>query len=128
MTGMGDTELRAADAAEPARSLRRGLASVALLAVLLGGLAFAVPGLRHAIEQTKHVGAAWMALAAVLELGSCLGYVVAFQRVFARTPRRLAADMQDLRVGETGFEPATARPPAGTIQLRRLGFGRVERL
>jgi hypothetical protein len=37
-------------------------------------------------------------------------------------------DFQDFRVGETGFEPATARPPAGAIQLRGLAFGGVEHL
>jgi uncharacterized membrane protein YbhN (UPF0104 family) len=111
---MGDSELRAADAAEPARSLRRGLASVALLAVLLGGLAFAVPGLRDAIEQTKHVGGAWIALAAVLEFGSCLGYVLAFQHVFARTPRRLAAD---IALSELAFGAVVPVGGAGGIAI-----------
>jgi uncharacterized membrane protein YbhN (UPF0104 family) len=87
------TGLRAADAAEPARSLRRGIVSVGVLAVLLGGLAFAVPGLEGAIEQIKHVNGGWIAVAALLELGSCLGYVLAFQHVFPRAPRRLAADI-----------------------------------
>src|SRR5689334_25301058 len=35
-------------------------------------------------------------------------------------PRHRALEhrhLQDLLVGETGFEPATARPPAGAIQL-----------
>src|SRR5215203_716902 len=31
-------------------------------------------------------------------------------------------------IGETGFEPATARPPAGTIWLPRTGSRGVERL
>jgi uncharacterized membrane protein YbhN (UPF0104 family) len=114
MTGMGDTERRVADAAEPARSLRRGLASVALLAVLLGGLAFAVPGLRDAIEQTNHVGAAWIALAALLELGSCLGYVVAFHHVFAHTPRRLAAD---IALSELAFGAVVPVGGAGGIAI-----------
>jgi hypothetical protein len=36
--------------------------------------------------------------------------------------------LQDLLVGETGFEPATARPPAGAIRLPGVAFGDVERL
>jgi hypothetical protein len=37
-------------------------------------------------------------------------------------------DYQALPVGETGFEPATARPPAGTMRLPRAGSRGVERL
>jgi hypothetical protein len=36
--------------------------------------------------------------------------------------------LQCVRVGETGFEPATARPPAGSIWLTEVGFGGVVRL
>src|SRR5690348_13950505 len=114
MTGMGHTELRAADAAEPTRSLRRGLASVALLAVLLGGLALAVPGLGDAIEQIKHVDGTSMALAAVLELGSCLGYVLAFQHVFPRVPRRVAAD---IALSELAFGAVVPVGGAGGIAI-----------
>jgi hypothetical protein len=32
--------------------------------------------------------------------------------------------LQDVLVGETGFEPATARPPAGRIGLIRTRFRR----
>jgi hypothetical protein len=34
--------------------------------------------------------------------------------------------LQEQLVGETGFEPATARPPAGTIQAYRWCFGGVK--
>ena len=40
----------------------------------------------------------------------------------------LRRDLQDVPVGETGFEPATARPPAGRIQARPRGFGWLERV
>src|SRR6476646_7832206 len=35
--------------------------------------------------------------------------------------------LQETSIGETGFEPATARPPAGTIQACGLTLGAVER-
>src|SRR5215208_2869899 len=37
-------------------------------------------------------------------------------------------DLQEVRVGETGFEPATARPPAGAIQAYPVRFGWLERV
>jgi uncharacterized membrane protein YbhN (UPF0104 family) len=110
----GRHDLRAADAAEPVRSLRRGLASIALLAVLLGGLALAVPGLGDAIEQIRHVDGTATALAAVLELGSCLGYVLAFQHVFPHAPRRLAAD---IALSELAFGAVVPVGGAGGIAI-----------
>jgi uncharacterized membrane protein YbhN (UPF0104 family) len=113
MTRMRHTELHA-DAAGPTRTLRRGIVSVGVLAVLLGGLALAVPGLGDAIQQTKHVDGAWIALAAVLELGSCLGYVLAFQHVFPHAPRRLAAD---IALSELAFGAVVPVGGAGGIAL-----------
>ena len=49
----------------------------------------------------------------------------------ARTPPMhrdlLLCDLQGVSIGETGFEPATARPPAGRIQPPGRGFGGLER-
>jgi hypothetical protein len=45
-------------------------------------------------------------------------------------PRNRKAELCDfrgLRIGETGFEPATARPPAGAIQFSQAAYGGVER-
>ena len=114
MTLMAHRERIEEHAAEPARSLRRGIVSVGVLAVLVGGLALAVPGLGDAIEQIKHVDGAWIALAAVLELGSCLGYVLAFQHVFAHAPRRLAAD---IALSELAFGAVVPIGGAGGIAL-----------
>jgi uncharacterized membrane protein YbhN (UPF0104 family) len=101
-------------AAEPGRSLRRGIVSVGVLAVLLGGLALALPGLGDAIDEVTHVDGAWMALAAVLELGSCFGYVLAFHHVFAHVPRRLGAD---IALSELAFGAVVPVGGAGGIAV-----------
>jgi uncharacterized protein (TIRG00374 family) len=102
------------DPADPVRRLRRSIVSVAVLAVLLGGLSLAVPGLGEAIAKVKHVDGGWIALAAVLELGSCVGYALAFQLVFARAPRRLAAD---IALSELAFGAVVPAGGAGGIAI-----------
>src|SRR5439155_21282682 len=42
------------------------------------------------------------------------------------TAQTLIAVCREIVVAETGFEPATARPPAGAKRLRRLTFGALE--
>jgi len=60
------------------------------LVVLVGALIFAVPGLRDVADHITDVDPAWIALALVLEVGSCAGYVYAFRLVFWRVPGLLA--------------------------------------
>jgi uncharacterized membrane protein YbhN (UPF0104 family) len=72
------------------RRLRNGIASLAVLVVLVGALVFAVPGLRDVADRLRDVAPGWIALAVVLELVSCAGYVLAFRQVFYRVPRLLA--------------------------------------
>jgi len=72
------------------RRLRNGIASLAVLVVLVGALVFAVPGLRDVADRLRDVAPGWIALAVVLELASCAGYVLAFRQVFYRVPRLLA--------------------------------------
>jgi uncharacterized membrane protein YbhN (UPF0104 family) len=71
------------------RRLRSGLVSVVALSVLLGGLVLAVPGLGG--HRVAHVRWGWVVLAGALEVGSFLGYVLAFQGVFSDVPARFAA-------------------------------------
>lgn len=61
-----------------------------VLSVLAGAIVLAVPGLRAVVHRLDHVDAWWVALAASLELASCVGYVIVFQLVFADIPRRAA--------------------------------------
>ena len=85
-------EARREDAAhDEAVRLRRGIVSLVILVVLVGALLFAVPGLRDVAHRLAEVNPAWIALAIVLELGSCAGYVVAFRMIFYRVPALLAA-------------------------------------
>jgi hypothetical protein len=84
-------EARRADAAaDEGRRLRRGIVSLAILVVLVGALVLAVPGLRDVADRLRGVDPGWIALALVLEVLSCLGYVSAFRLVFSRVPWLLA--------------------------------------
>jgi uncharacterized membrane protein YbhN (UPF0104 family) len=72
------------------RRLRNGIVSLVVLVILVGALLLAVPGLRDVADKIAEVGPGWIALAIVLELLSCVGYVVAFRMVFYRVPALLA--------------------------------------
>ncbi|HUA47280.1 MAG TPA: lysylphosphatidylglycerol synthase transmembrane domain-containing protein [Solirubrobacteraceae bacterium] len=61
-----------------------------MLSVLAGTIVLAVPGLGTVADRLEHVDAWWAALAVMLELASCGGYVIVFRLVFADTPRRAA--------------------------------------
>jgi uncharacterized membrane protein YbhN (UPF0104 family) len=73
------------------RRLRNGVISLVLLGVLVGALILAVPGLHTIGKVMVHAGPWWLVVAVVAEILSCLSYVLAFQLVFARAPRVLAA-------------------------------------
>ena len=100
--------------AEESRRLRRGLISIALLIVLVGGLIFAVPGLREVEHRLREVDPLWILLAIALELGSCAGYVFAFQHVFERAPRDFAARVA---LSEMAFGAVVPAGGAGGIAV-----------
>jgi uncharacterized membrane protein YbhN (UPF0104 family) len=70
------------------RRLRSGLVTAGVLSVLVGGLILAFPGLGTVAHRVVHAHWGWLVLAGVLELASCLGYVLAFQAIFTEVPRR----------------------------------------
>ena len=72
------------------KRLRNGIVSLIILVILVGGLVFAVPGLRDVADRLTDVDPEWIALAVVLEVLSCVGYVLAFRQVFFRIPAVLA--------------------------------------
>ncbi len=80
-----------AEGGDETRRLARGLVGMLLLVVLGAAVLLAVPGLRHVVGRVSDVDPSWIVLAVALELVSCLGFVVAFQHVFHRAPRRFAA-------------------------------------
>jgi uncharacterized membrane protein YbhN (UPF0104 family) len=84
-------EGRRADVEEDeGKRLRNGIISLVILVILVGALLLAVPGLRDVADKIADVSPGWVALAIVLEVLSCVGYVVAFRLVFYRVPALLA--------------------------------------
>ena len=73
------------------RKLRNAIISLVLLVALVAALLFAIPGLSGVAHALRDVDQDVIALALGLEFLSCVGYVLVFQLVFARAPRRFAA-------------------------------------
>src|SRR3954452_13027721 len=96
------------------RRLWRGLISLTVLVVLVAALLLAVPGLRDVADRIGDVDPGWVALAVVLELASCAGYVLAFQLVFPRVPRVLA---MRVALSEMAFGAVVPAGGAGGIAL-----------
>ncbi|MEA2393424.1 MAG: hypothetical protein QOJ82_1315 [Solirubrobacteraceae bacterium] len=96
------------------RRLRRGIVSLVLLAGLVAALVLAVPGLQHVGHRIASAEPAWIAVAVVLEIASCLGYVLAFQLVFDRAPRLLAARVA---LAEMAFGAVVPAGGAGGIAV-----------
>jgi uncharacterized protein (TIRG00374 family) len=66
------------------RKLGRHLAAFALLLVLIAALISTLPGLDQVRDRFQHASPLWLVASALLELCSCLAYVVAFRGVFCR--------------------------------------------
>ncbi len=103
-----------ADAADRGRQLRRGILSLAVLGVLIVGLLAAVPGLHGVADQLQDASVPWVAAAIALEILSCVGFILAFQLVFARAPLRFAAR---LALAEMGFGAAVSVGGVGGAAL-----------
>jgi uncharacterized membrane protein YbhN (UPF0104 family) len=82
---LNDQEVRAS------HNLFRGLISLGVLIALAVGLLLAVPGLHGVAAKVTDMNFYWLAAAVILEILSCLGYVLAFLQVFDRAPIRLGA-------------------------------------
>jgi uncharacterized membrane protein YbhN (UPF0104 family) len=65
-------------------NLRRSLLIIGALALVTVALIVLVPGLASLRERFSGAQPGWLALAAVLQLGSCAGYVLVFRGVFCR--------------------------------------------
>jgi uncharacterized membrane protein YbhN (UPF0104 family) len=63
-------------------SIRRRLLTAVVLATATVTLALAVPPLRRVAQRIDAMNPVWIAVAVVLEVGSCIGYVVIFRRFF----------------------------------------------
>jgi uncharacterized membrane protein YbhN (UPF0104 family) len=96
------------------RRLRNGLISLAVLIALIVGLLLAVPGLKGVERTVTHMAGGWIALAVVLEILSCLGYVLAFLQVFERAPIRFGARVA---LSELAFNAAVSLGGAGSVAI-----------
>ncbi len=96
------------------RRLLHGLISLAVLVALVVGLVLAVPGLHGVGQAVAHMRPGWIAAAVVLEVLSCLGYVVAFLQVFERAPIRFGARVA---LTELAFGAAVSLGGAGSVTV-----------
>ena len=96
------------------RQLRHGLISLVVLGGLVAGLLLAVPGLGGVSRALDHVDKDVVLAAIGLEFLSCMGYVLIFQLVFARAPRRFAAR---LAWTEMAFGSALSFGGAGSLAI-----------
>ncbi len=96
------------------RRLLHGLISLAILVALATGLLLAVPGLKGVQREVTHMDGGWIALGLVLEVMSCLGYVVAFLQVFERAPIRFGARVA---LTEQAFGAAVSLGGAGSVTV-----------
>ncbi|HUE26416.1 MAG TPA: lysylphosphatidylglycerol synthase transmembrane domain-containing protein [Solirubrobacteraceae bacterium] len=71
-----------------AHRLRNGAIWTLALAVLLLGIGLAVPSLRGVLKTASEGTPGWLALGVVLEIFSCLGYVLVVRHVLYRGPPR----------------------------------------
>ena len=71
-----------------ARRLRNGLIWTAVLVLLLGALALAVPDLRGVLRTATGATPGWLVAGAALEIASCLGYVATVRLVLRPSPAR----------------------------------------
>ncbi|MGZ4296716.1 MAG: lysylphosphatidylglycerol synthase transmembrane domain-containing protein [Solirubrobacteraceae bacterium] len=105
---------RGRDDEDPGRSLWRGLISLVILVALVVSLLLAIPGLHGVADQVADMQAGWIVAAVVLEILSCLGYVVAFLQVFDRAPVRFGARVA---LSELAFGAAVSLGGAGSIAV-----------
>ena len=99
---------------EPEHSLWRGLISLAILVAIVVGLLLAVPGLEGVADQVGSMNPWWLVAGVVLEILSCLGYVLAFLQVFDRAPVRFGARVA---LSELAFGAAVSLGGAGSVAV-----------
>ncbi len=102
------------DEKKATRNLVHGLVSLLILILLVVGLLLAVPGLHSVGHEIEHMDFGWQVLAVVLEILSCVGYIVAFLQVFERSPIRFGARVA---LAELAFGAAVSLGGAGSIAV-----------
>jgi uncharacterized membrane protein YbhN (UPF0104 family) len=87
------------------RTMTLRLVTVAVLFGVLASLLLAIPGLTRVAHDVRHADLRWIGIAVVLELGSCVSFVVIFRRFFDRMPRRVATEMAWTEMGVGALLP-----------------------
>jgi hypothetical protein len=100
--------------ADQARRLRNGLVSLGVLLALIVGLLLAVPGLHGVGTVVTHMDGSWVLAAVLLEILSCLGFVLIFLAVFDRAPIVFGAR---IALTEMAFGAAVSLGGAGSIAV-----------
>ena len=108
------TEPQQVSESDQARRLRNGLVSLAILLALIVGLLLAVPGLHGVGEVVADMSPGWIGAAILLEVLSCLGYVLIFLTVFDRAPIVFGARVA---LTEMAFGAAVSLGGAGSIAV-----------
>jgi uncharacterized membrane protein YbhN (UPF0104 family) len=115
--------------AAQSRTLRNSMISLAIFFALVAALLLGVPGLRAAAERISDANLSWVAAGVVLEVLSCVSYVVLFGLVFAKLGRSLSSrlSLAELAVNSAVSVSGLAGIALGAWVLRSKGFS-VERI
>jgi uncharacterized membrane protein YbhN (UPF0104 family) len=124
-----DIEETAHGLAAQSRKLRNSIISLAVFFVIVVGLLFAVPGLRSAGERITDANPAWVIVGVVVEVLSCLSFVVLFGLVFGRLGRSLSSrlSLAELAVNSVVSASGLGGIALGAWVLRSKGVS-VERI
>jgi uncharacterized membrane protein YbhN (UPF0104 family) len=119
-----DTPPLSQPAPRPAARIAGRLAVAVLLSVAIVSLLLAVPPLRGVARQITHMHLGWVAVAAGLELASCLSFVVIFRLFFDGLPGATARDLAWVEEGSGALLPGggVGALAIGGWFLRRAGM------
>ncbi len=115
----GEQEVAAAEEtarelAAQSRRLRNSIISLAVFFAIVAGLLLAVPGLRAAGERITDANVPWVVVGVVVEVLSCVSYVVLFGLVFGRLSRSFS---RRLSLAELAVNSVVSASGLGGIAL-----------
>ena len=114
MTTAASESAGSVGANDPGRQLRRGIAGLVVLGVLVVALLLAVPGLTGVSHALRHADVSWIWIGIAFEVLSNVGYELVVMLVFPEAPRRFAGR---LAWAESAFGAAVSIGGAGSIGL-----------
>jgi uncharacterized protein (TIRG00374 family) len=105
------------------RQLLRSIALLVVIGAMVIALLVAVPALASVTGELGHAQAGWVVLAVAAELASCFAFVLFFQGIFWRGPRRLAARLAWTEMAAGALLPAGGAGGLGLGALILSKFG-----